>query len=198
MLRSFRPQIIVALLGMAVLIGVLLAGTVGSRASTPTPPASGSDTYVEAMVGAPRFVNPLLATSDTDIDLTHLVYSGLTRVDEQGNLAPDLASGWDVSQDSKVFTFTLRPNLLWQDGEPLTSDDIKFTTDWLQDPHFPGDPALAAAWKDAKIEVPTQDRVIIRLSASNSSFIQFTTLGILPRHLWAADVKDVASIQELI
>src|SRR3954453_8945079 len=110
MLRSFRLQFIVALGGDATLTIVLLAGAAGSSAPTSTLAPHDTDTYVEAMVGAPRFVNPLLASSDTDVDLTHLVYSGLTRVDEQGNLAPDLASGWEVSLDSKVFTFTLRPN----------------------------------------------------------------------------------------
>src|SRR5437868_12259529 len=103
---SFRPQMAVALVGVALLLVALAVGA-GVNSTSATSQRAGS-TYVEAEVGAPRFVNPLLARSDTDLDLTHLVFSGLTRVDDHGNIVPDLASGWQVRQDSAVYTFTLR------------------------------------------------------------------------------------------
>src|SRR4051812_24756210 len=93
----FRPQIAIAMLGLALVLGVLALGSAGASPGQVHPPA----TYVEAMVGAPHLVNPLLASSETDIDLAHLVYSGLTRVDSTGNIAPDLASAWQVSPDSR-------------------------------------------------------------------------------------------------
>src|SRR5947199_6219994 len=138
MFSSFKPQVAVGLVA-AVLLVAILTGMAG--ANNGSPQTAVGDTYVEAMVGAPRFVNPLLAASDTDSDLAHLIFSGLTRVDATGNLVPDLASSYSVSQDSKVYTFTLKPNLRWQDGEPLTADDVYFTlSTLLQAPGFPGDP----------------------------------------------------------
>jgi peptide/nickel transport system substrate-binding protein len=189
---SFKPQVAIAL-GALVLLLVILSSMAGAGRDT-----SGTrrgDTYVEAMVGAPRFVNPLLATSDTDTDLSHLIFSGLTRVDETGNIVPDLASGYTVSPDSTVYTFTLKPGLRWQDGEALTADDIYFTlSTLLQAPDFPGDPALAQPWKGVDIKVLDAQSLRFTLPAPDASFPQYTTLGILPRHLWG-DTKpaDIAT-----
>ena len=121
MSSSYRPQATIAMVA-TLLILAILTGMAGANRAAPSESPGG--TYVEAMVGAPRFINPLLATSDTDTDLSHLVFSGLTRVDTSGNLVPDLASDYSVSPDSKVYTFTLKPDLRWQDGEPLTADDV--------------------------------------------------------------------------
>ena len=181
MTLSFRPQALLAGVGLALMLAVLLFAP---GAGTSTPPGKQSGTYVEAMLGVPRFVNPLLATSDTDLDLTHLVYSGLTRVDTEGRLAPDMASHWEVSPDARVYTFTLKPDLRWHDGEFFTADDVLFTIEQLRRSDFPGDPMLAAPWKDVKLEAPTRQTVIFRLPQPNAAFPQHTTLGILPRHLW--------------
>lgn len=175
---SFRGQVFAALLGLALLTAVLAAGNSG--AAQPRL----NDTYVEAMVGSPRLVNPLLASSETDRDLAYLLFSGLTRVDTQGAIRPDLASSWEISPDGKVYTFTLRPDALWHDGKPLTSDDVFFTIALLRDKNFPGDPVLAETWRDVQVDVPTRSIVRLTLPAADSSFLQNTTLGILPRHLW--------------
>src|SRR5690349_20961114 len=119
MFSTFKAQAAIAA-GALIVILILLTGMVSSGSGAPR--ERESDTYVEAMVGTPRFVNPLLAVSDTDTDLSHLVFSGLTRVDEKGNIVPELASGYTVSPDSSVYTFTLKPDLRWQDGEALNAD----------------------------------------------------------------------------
>ena len=154
---SFKPQAIAGLLGVALLLMVLVMGA----QARPTGSHVAGQTYVEAMIGAPHRVNPLLATSDTDLDLTHLVYSGLSRVDSQGKLVPDLASGWIANGDSTVFTFTLKPNLHWQDGVPLTVADVAFTLNLLQSADFPGDPVLALPWRGVDI-TSTVDTLVLQ------------------------------------
>ena len=181
MTLSFRPQAILAGAGLALMLALLLFT---SGTATSEPPVRHAETYVEAMLGAPRFVNPLLATSDTDRDLTHLVYSGLARVDVNGKLVPDLASRWDTSPDARVYTFTLKPDLKWHDGEILTADDVLFTVEQLRKSDFPGDPLLARPWKEVRLEAPNRETVVFQLPAPNANFLQHTTLGILPRHLW--------------
>lgn len=168
------------LLGVALLLIVLVMGA----QARPTGSHVAGQTYVEAMIGAPHRVNPLLATSDTDLDLTHLVYSGLSRVDSQGKLVPDLASDWIANGDSTVFTFTLKPNLRWQDGAPLTVADVAFTLNLLQSADFPGDPVLALPWRGVDITSARASALVFKLPASDAAFPQYTTLGILPRHLW--------------
>ncbi len=184
MFLSFRPQAVVTSVGVALLLTVLLvtSGTNAGNISAST--SVRNSTYVEAMVGAPRFVNPLLASSDTDTDLAHLVYSGLTRVAGNDSIAPDLASGWDASPDGRTYTFTLKADAKWHDGEPVTSDDVLFTLELLRGPDFPGDPTLVAPWKNIDVKASDKQTVTFRLPAPDASFPQFTTLGILPRHSW--------------
>lgn len=87
----------------------------------------------EGTIGTPRFVNPILATSDTDRDLTLLIFSGLMRTDDTGNLIPDLADSYEVSADGLTYNFKLREGLVWHDGEKFTVDDIIFTVQKIQD-----------------------------------------------------------------
>src|ERR1700729_3462502 len=62
----------------------------------------------EGIIGSPRFINPVLAVSDSDHDLTSLVYSGLLRATPDGDYTPDLAQSYTVSPDGKTYTFVLR------------------------------------------------------------------------------------------
>jgi peptide/nickel transport system substrate-binding protein len=163
---SFKKQAVTALAGLALIIAAL-AITASANVpglSQPVPSTTGS-TYVEAIVGAPRFVNPLLAMSDTDTDLAHLVFSGLTRVDSEGNIALDMASEWQVSPDGRVYTFTLKPDLKWHDGKPVTSDDIIATFGLVRASDFPGDPTLVARWRDVTVEAPSLQAVRFTLLA---------------------------------
>jgi peptide/nickel transport system substrate-binding protein len=177
----FRPQLLAALLGVVLVVGALALGSVG-RATDGT---TRSGTYVEAAVGAPRSLNPLLATSDTDTDISYLLFSGLTRVDESGEIVLDLAESFEISPDSLVYTFTLKPDLRWHDGTTLTADDVFVTLGLLQAPDFPGDPALAMRWLGVKVDPLSPSVVRFTLPAPDASFTQHTTVGILPRHLWA-------------
>jgi peptide/nickel transport system substrate-binding protein len=181
--RSFRIQVLIGLAGVLALVLVLAAGSRPEAGQTDEPVRPG-DTYVEAMVGAPRFVNPLLAASEADTDLTHLVFSGLARVNERGDIVPDLASGWVSNADSTVFTYTLKQNLRWHDGEPLTMGDVTWTLGALQAADFPGDPMRAEPWKGVQISTPTTSTVQFVLPAPDATFPEHTTVGIMPRHVW--------------
>src|ERR1700686_1016497 len=79
------------------------------------------------IVGVPRFINPVLANGEADLDLVSLIYSGLMRKGSDGGLIPDLASKYEISTSGLVYTFTLKNNLYFQDGNPITADDVIFT-----------------------------------------------------------------------
>ena len=70
-------------------------------------PASGG-TLGEGIIGTPRFINPVLAMSDADRDISTLVYSGLLKATPQGGYTEDLAAQYTISPDGAVYTFTLR------------------------------------------------------------------------------------------
>ena len=69
----------------------------------------------------PENFNPL--TTDARVWL----YDGLVRFDEQMNPIPDLAESWEISDDGLVYTFTLRDDVTFHDGTPMTADDVLYT-----------------------------------------------------------------------
>ena len=140
--------------------------------------------YTEAVVGGvPLAINPLLPDTDTDPNVTSLVFSGLSKLDGAGNVYGDLADKIDLDPEGKVYTFHIRDSATWHDGQPVTPQDVLFTIRLIQDPHFPGDPALADFWRTVNIETPGGNQVRFTLQDRYAPFLSYTTIGLLPQHL---------------
>lgn len=149
----------------------------------------------EGIIGTPRFINPLQATSDADRDLTALIYSGLMRVSDDGQLIPDLAEGYSLSDDGLTYTFTLKEKLLWPDGKPITTDDVMFTIIKAQDPALKS--VKRANWEGVTIQKIDNRQIAFSLKKPYSAFLENTTLGILPKHLWGNIDNINFSLNEL-
>lgn len=140
--------------------------------------------YSEGFVGGAQYINPLLAQSQTDKSLSTLVYSGLYKYDDRGNLIPDLAASQPViSSNQRQFTITLKPNLTWQDGKPLTADDVVFTIQAIQNPSYQS-PYLKD-WQNTTIKKIDAHTVEFDNADISAPFVNNFTIGILPQHLWA-------------
>ena len=157
-------------------------------------PAYGG-TLTEGIIGTPRFINPVLASSDTDRDLVALTYSGLLRPDNRGRLINDLAEKYDISEDGLVYTFTLKPNLLWQDGEPVIADDIIFTIEKIKDPSMKS--PKRAGWEGVSAEKINDKTIRFTLKKSYAPFLENTTIGILPSHVWKNMSSDQIASSEM-
>jgi peptide/nickel transport system substrate-binding protein len=144
-----------------------------------------SITYTEALTGTWEHLNPLFAGENpVDQDLSALLFSGLIRIGPEGAPLPDLAELPQVSDDGRTYTFRLRANLRWHDGQPLTSRDVAFTITRVQEPGFRGAAELADAWAGVSIETPDSQTVVITLQEASAPFLaRYATLGILPEHL---------------
>lgn len=168
------------------LAGVVLAlGILGYRffAANQTAVAAIGGEYTEGLLGTPQYLNPLYAVaSDTDTDITSLVFSGLMRWDPQDGLVPDLASTYTISEDQKTYTFTLRDNATWHDGSPVTAQDVVFTMQAIQNPEYHS--PLAVSLGGAGVEAPDEKSVIFTLSEPFAPFLSTLTVGILPSHVW--------------
>lgn len=154
---------------------------------TEVPDYGGSLT--EGVIGSPRFINPLLSSSDIDKDLTTLIYSGLLKINGKGELTPDLAESYGISEDGLTYIFKIKSNVYFQDGTKLTVDDVIFTVEKAQDSILKS--PRESNWAGVKIEKIDENTVSFTLKQAYSPFIQSTTLGILPKHIW----KDV-SVEE--
>ncbi len=140
--------------------------------------------YVEAVVGSPARVNPLFAPlNETDADLASLVFSGLTRLGPDGQVFPDLAESWEISEDGLSYTFKLRRDVNWHTGAAFTAEDALFTYDLLADPDLPSDSRLGQLWRQVSCNAPDEFTLICELSAPFAPFLSFTNIGLLPKHI---------------
>jgi peptide/nickel transport system substrate-binding protein len=178
-----RWQALIAILGM-IFLGMLL-GYLAFNASTVTEPETGG-TYLEGLAGHPNLINPLYSQyNDVDRDLVALIFSGMTRIDEKGQVQPDLAKKWETSADGLVYTFTLRSDVKWQDGKPLTADDVVYTLRQMQDPGFSGLSYLSDMWRTVAISQVNTTAILFQLTEPFAPFLDYTTIGLLPAHLLA-------------
>lgn len=174
-----RILLTAALIG---LIGSVTLLSVQAYIALSTPqPARGGALY-EAVTGSPRFINPVLTLSQVDRDISSLIYAGLYSYDDTNNLIPVLAQSSDVSSDGLTYTVTLKEDITFHDGTPVTAADVAYTIALIQNPvvrsHLQGN------WSGVRVE-QISDRVIqFRLERPYAPFIHNLTLGILPAHVW--------------
>lgn len=146
--------------------------------------AQDGGTYTEAVVGQPRYINPILAsTNDVDLDLTRVVYSSLFRLGSDLELANDLASSVETSQDGKTYTIRIREDALWHDGEKVTAEDVLFTITSIQTKDY--NSPLASSFQG--VQVSQVDDYTIRFTLQKTAYAPFLsslTVGILPKHVW--------------
>jgi peptide/nickel transport system substrate-binding protein len=179
--RYIRWQALIALSGIT-LVGLFLFSIARSRTTVLVPEEGGI--YTEGLAGAPQYVNPLLAQyNQVDEDLVALIFNGLTRTDEKGELEPDLASRWTASPDGLIYLFYLRRDIRWSDGEAFDADDVLFTIGLMQDLDFPGVPYLADLWRSVNVEKVDAYTIRFRLKEPFPPFADYTTIGILPEHI---------------
>lgn len=146
-------------------------------------PANGG-TYVEAIVGSPIYLNPILCDfNPVDRDLCSLIYDGLTDTNAQGESIPNLAASWDISDDGLSYTFYLREDVYWHDGAPLTVEDVLYTVGAIQDEDYAGPTALAEFWRQITVVPEGMFTVRFDLPAPYGPFLSHTDLGLLPAHL---------------
>ncbi len=159
-------------------------------------PESGG-TLSEGVMGTPRFINPILAISDTDKDLSTLVYSGLMKKTPEGTIVPDLAESYTVSPDGLSYTFTIRQDALFQDKTALTADDVIFTIEKIKDSIVKS--PLEAIWEGVSVSKSETDPRIVtfRLGAPYASFLENTTLGILPKHIWQGFAPEEFNLSKI-
>jgi len=179
---SKKERVICLILLIILLVSTLILLEKINKSFMVEVPVAGG-TISEGMLGSPRFINPVLAYSSTDNDLISLIYSGLMRENQVGDLIPDLAEKYEVSKDNLSYTFTLKDNIFFQDGEPVTADDIVFTINKVKDPIIKS--PRKANWEGISVLKIDKKNVQFILKQPYASFLENTTLGILPERLWA-------------
>jgi len=181
-MRNIRWQLLIAIGGLALVV-VMLIGQTPDQAIVPAQPVAGG-VHSEALIGQIIRLNPILDSSNQpDRDIDRLIYHGLLHFDSRGIPVPDLAKSWAISADATLYTFTLRDDAVWHDGEPVASDDIVYTYSKLQDADYPGPEDIHELWSQVNIIRLDDRRVQFQLPEPFAPFLDYLTVGLLPDHL---------------
>lgn len=165
---------------------VLLLGTgviMQVRALSPyyqtVQPAKGG-IYTEGILGTFTTANPLYATGAVDSAVSRLVFASLMKYNSQNLLVGDLAKDVKVDERSMVYTVTLKDDIYWHDGKPVTPDDVVFTYDLIQNPDAKS--PLRSNWQTIKVAKTDDKTVTFTLPHPLSSFPNLLVNGIVPKH----------------
>lgn len=149
--------------------------------NTEIKPAPGG-IFVEGLIGFPRFINPIYAPlNDVDQDLTELLFSGLMKYNEKGEIVPALAN-CQIQEEEKIYECLLKENIFWHDGKRLTTDDVIFTIKIIQDPEYKS--PLRINWLGVEVEKISDLEIRFKLRNPYPPFLEYLTLKILPKHIW--------------
>jgi len=139
--------------------------------------------YIEGVIGQMQYLNPVLAdTNSIDVDINKLIYNSLFKTKNR-EIVPDLIESYEISEDGKKYSFTLKNNIFWHDNKPLTSEDIVYTIKTIQDIKYRS--PLYLSLKDIIIEKTGTFTFDINLEKSYNPLISTLTFGIIPKHIWS-------------
>src|SRR6476469_8181295 len=110
------------LAAVGLLAAVLSAGCVRKASA----PRAINDILTRHLDGDPHTLDPIITTEEFGLRVEEMIFRGLVGLDHTRRFVPDLASSWAVSSDGLVYDFRLDPKARWEDGTPVTSEDVAF------------------------------------------------------------------------
>ncbi|MGE5641809.1 MAG: ABC transporter substrate-binding protein [Byssovorax cruenta] len=183
-MKQLRWQILVVLVAVGIVAVLLLSQQTPSITGPILPQPEQGGVYTEGLVGSLGRLNPLLDWNNSaDRDVDRLLFSGLVKFDERGLPQKDLAEAWGVAQDGTVYNFSIRPNAVWHDGKPVTSDDVIFTIDRMKGAGslYPQD--VKDLWGKIEVTKLNDKTLKFQLPEPFVPFMDYLTFGVLPKHL---------------
>lgn len=175
-----RRQVIAWILILVVLImatGVqLLWNNINYSAEAPAKNSS----YSEAVLGPIETLNPLFASTQAEKSADYLIFSRLLNYDSSGNLNYDLANNLSIDKSGKTYKISIRPDILWHDGEKLTAKDIAYTVELLKNKELH---SVIAGWDNISIKVIDDYNINFILKDIYAPFKHALTFPILPSHI---------------
>ncbi len=172
------------LLGATAITALFLGPPAEGRAQSATPTPGG--TAVVVVATELQTLNPAITSGSGEGVIGCMIHEGLVEIDGDGNIVPDLARSWTISEDGLTYTFELAETN-WHDGRPFTARDVAFSFLNVNAKYAP----LFAAQlgpKIAAIEPQGDHRVVVRLKEPFGPFLRMLTCwnggAIVPEHIY--------------
>ncbi|MFT5387788.1 MAG: peptide/nickel transport system substrate-binding protein, partial [Candidatus Omnitrophota bacterium] len=139
-------------------------------------------TLVMGTYNAPTIINPILTSHSISAALMELIFDSLVKIDSNNKVIPGLARYWEISKDGLEYTFYLRKNVFFHDGEECTAEDVKFTHERISDPenksHWRLHNEIVESW-----EIIDKHTLKIRLKRPFPLILHKLVREIAPKHL---------------
>lgn len=183
MRKLFWPLVIVVFALAAIAVLLISQQPSASPTSPEIEPSSGG-VYSEGLIGSFNRLNPILDSgSQADRDIDRLLYSSLFKFDDKGLPVHDLVESMGISQDGLNYNISLKQNAEWHDGQPLTSDDVIFTLQLMQEEDLPIPDDVRELWQSIEFEALDEYTLQFRLPEPYTPFMDYLTFGIVPEHI---------------
>ena len=159
------------------LVLLLMMGTVGFSSAQDAPAVMRIGVTVEV-----DSLSPLISYSQAGYEVFMLLYDSLVMLDEELEPMPGLATEWELSDDEEAWTFYLRDDVTWHDGEPFTSADVKFTYELLLENEL----GMYSGYLGGitSVETPDEYTVVIQTEGPKANML-LNSCPILPEHIWS-------------
>ena len=138
-------------------------------------------TYTEATIGEVNSMNPLFATTNSEKVLSKLMFATIATIDYSGHPGNQLAESITASEDGQKWTVKLREGLKWSDGEPITNDDVIFTTELIKNPAV--STIYGANLANVKVSVNETGEIVFDLPSSYADFMSALNIPVVPKHI---------------
>ena len=137
--------------------------------------------YTEAVIGEVNSMNPLYATTNAEKTLGKLMFANLVSPDASGHIKAELAKSVRMDKTGQVWTVTLKDKIFWSDGEPITADDVIFTTNLIRDPS--AKTTISSDFSNVAIKKIDDKTVEFKLPSTYIDFEDTLEFPLIPAHI---------------
>jgi peptide/nickel transport system substrate-binding protein len=158
----------------------------------PTPEPQEGGTLIVGRPAEIQGLDPHTNPSFTSLRFYELVYNTLVRLDENMQVAPELASSWEISEDGTEYTFELVEGVTFHDGSEMTSADVQASYERILDEET-ASPVRSFFTNIESIETPDDYTVVFQLSEPTAPLLTLMTSSnamIVPQSAIEADILD--------
>ena len=175
------------LVPVAIVIATLAACGGGEKKNGGGGAAGDANRLVIGLKSSPTNLDPRVGNDNASGRIYDLCCAGLIKVTPEMDYAPDIASRWETPDD-RTIVFHLNPNAKFQNGKPVTAQDVKWTYDSLMADSFTTSKKSGYSAVQS-IETPDAATVVFKLKEPNGGLFDNLTLGILPMNADANAMK---------
>jgi len=191
-MRKVHKGLLVIISGVITMF--LAAGGAWAQSATPSTSATGSSgpvTFIEGTINDMRTVNPWKAIETPEYEVLSLNFDLLENFNKDDlSAAPGFATAWTQSEDGLTWTFDIRQGATWQDGQPLTADDVAFTFNQTLDCRLGNSLDYLVPKFTKSITAPSPTQLVWTTSVPTSAPVRPPWVYIVPEHIWGQSTCD--------